>query len=264
MVLGVGSLGQLSFIEYGVCVSGNIKYARWFEFESTYKNRFHVVDEETKDDDRCEEDSSDVLLGHLNPPNMIICPNPAFNTDSSEPPFHQYFVDPVTGFKNPRPTVRQPRWLIMDGNKVCRQRRCPRLVSTPPLHAMESMEAQYSFLVLHMPHRNEPFDILASSTIDHGTVEAAFKRYKEIILVDSISGTEHYLANLNKIIAELDDLPYHLRDYTPEDVTVSEQDSSSKQAPTRKKGTSLITDPLESDLTPPVVPDLQTIETFQF
>jgi hypothetical protein len=161
----------------------------------------------------------------LNPVGTTIVANDHFQKQPDERPFVQYVLDEATGELPEEAlrtrTIRQPRWFFMNNRKILRQRRRPKFISTPPLHNLETTESMYSFMMLHLPHRQEPFDIIHTARITNDVVRAAFQTNKERVLLDGVSAADHYLGYLHRTVAELDELPSFLRDPVAPDGSLS-------------------------------------------
>ena len=186
-------------------------FARWFEIEGAKKNEFRQP-EEIDDDGRDDVDDDGVPMPKFcfNPPNTFITPNPEYDTlMKSVPPFCLY-TDGGDGQPHQK-LKRQPRWKY--GNKVIRQRVTPKHISTPRHDTVPSAESMYSLMVLHVPNRKEPFDLVGVDSAEEMSFKdmaIVFAKHKTTIGKDSKLGNDRYLRSVERAMTHLE-MPEHFQ-----------------------------------------------------
>ena len=195
-------------------------FARWFEVEGEKTNLYKQPEMyETGDMENNEDDDGVVLPPKcINPFDTIIRPNPLWLKGLRNiPPFILYRCDKIDDADAPRmevnhkPCVRQPRWWIK--GKVLRQRRTPRMINSTSHRTLSIAEGMYSMIQLHVPHRDECFDLVNRSDPQNMTNEemaGIFQTYKTQIVADSATVHSRYSEDLQRCINDLE-LPDYFR-----------------------------------------------------
>ena len=184
-------------------------FARWFEIEGAKKNEYRQP-EEIDDDGRDDVDDDGVPMAKfcINPTNTFIAPNPDYDKlNKSVPPFCLYTDG---GDRLPSKKLkRQPRWKY--GNKVIRQRVTPKHISTPRHDTVPTAEGMYSLMVLHVPNRKEPVDLVGVDSAEEMSLDdmmIAFNKHKTTIANDSKLKNDRYLRSVERSMEHLE-MPAH-------------------------------------------------------